>query len=59
MLQGLCEYVILGHSERRQLFGETDELINRKVQSALSHGLQQFFAWARPWINENPGRPHP
>jgi triosephosphate isomerase len=43
MLQGLCEYVILGHSERRQLFGETDELINRKVQSALSHGLQPIL----------------
>ena len=43
MLQGLCEYVILGHSERRQLFGETDELINRKVQSALSYGLQPIL----------------
>ncbi len=39
MLQGLCEYVILGHSERRQLFGETDDMVNRKIQSALSHGL--------------------
>ena len=43
MLQGLCEYVILGHSERRQLFGETDELINRKVQAALSHGLRPIL----------------
>lgn len=43
MLEGLCEYVILGHSERRQLFGETDELINRKVQSALSHGLRPIL----------------
>ncbi len=43
MLQGLCEYVILGHSERRQLFGETDELINRKVQSALSHSLRPIL----------------
>ena len=43
MLQGLCEYVILGHSERRQLFGETDELINRKVHSALSHGLRPIL----------------
>jgi len=34
-----CRYVILGHSERRQLFGETDENVNRKVRAAQSHGL--------------------
>lgn len=33
------EYVILGHSERRQLFGETDEFIHKKVQAAFKHGL--------------------
>lgn len=34
-----CDYVILGHSERRQLFGETDEGVNRKVKAAIRHGL--------------------
>ena len=32
-------HVIIGHSERRQFFGETDQGVNRKVKSALSHGL--------------------
>ncbi len=39
MLVDLCSYVILGHSERRQYFIETDELINQKVKAALEIGL--------------------
>ncbi|MBN1660803.1 MAG: triose-phosphate isomerase [Anaerolineae bacterium] len=39
MVQELCEYVILGHSERRALFDETDEGVNRKVKAALAHGI--------------------
>jgi len=38
-----CEYVIIGHSERRQLFGETDETVNRRVKAALSHGLKPIM----------------
>jgi triosephosphate isomerase len=39
MLEGLCEYVIIGHSERRAYFGETDETVNKKIVAALAHGL--------------------
>jgi triosephosphate isomerase len=39
MVAELCKYVILGHSERRAYFGETDETVNRKVKAALAHGL--------------------
>ncbi|MDX1521171.1 MAG: triose-phosphate isomerase [Anaerolineae bacterium] len=39
MLKGWCDYVIIGHSERRQYFGETDEGVNKKVKAALTHHL--------------------
>jgi triosephosphate isomerase len=35
-----CEYVLLGHSERRQFFGETDAALRVKLQSAWTHGLK-------------------
>ncbi len=34
-----CSYVIIGHSERRQYFGETDQTVNRKIKAALKAGL--------------------
>jgi triosephosphate isomerase len=38
-----CKYVIIGHSERRQFFGETDETANRRVKAALGQGLKPIF----------------
>ena len=38
-----CEFVILGHSERRTLFGETGEIVNRKMHAALKAGLRPIF----------------
>ncbi|MGH8004362.1 MAG: triose-phosphate isomerase family protein, partial [Limisphaerales bacterium] len=38
-----CSMVILGHSERRQHFGETDQIINRKLKKALELGLIPIF----------------
>ncbi|MDE3089271.1 MAG: triose-phosphate isomerase [Chloroflexota bacterium] len=40
MLNEACEYVIIGHSERRQYFGETDAGVNKKIKTALAHHLK-------------------
>jgi len=39
MLNEVCDYVIIGHSERRQYFGETDAGVNKKARAALAHHL--------------------
>ncbi len=44
MLQGLAEYVIIGHSECRAYLGETDEMVNKKVKAALAYGLKPIIA---------------
>jgi triosephosphate isomerase (TIM) len=44
MLAGWCEYLLIGHSERRQLFGETDEELNRKLGAAFRHDLKVILA---------------
>jgi triosephosphate isomerase len=53
MLGELCEFVILGHSERRWYFGETDEIVNKKVKAALANKLEPILCVGeRPEENE-------
>jgi triosephosphate isomerase len=49
-----CHYVIIGHSERRQFFGETDGTVNRKIKAAMTHGLKPIFCIGET-LNEREG----
>ncbi|MGD0355792.1 MAG: triose-phosphate isomerase [Dehalococcoidia bacterium] len=56
MLKELCKYVILGHSERRQFFGETDETVNAKLKAALAAGLLPIFCIGESLEENEAGR---
>lgn len=55
MVAELCSYVIVGHSERRAYFGETDETVNRRVQAALAHDLTPIVCVGET-LDENEAR---
>jgi triosephosphate isomerase len=56
MLQGLCDYVVLGHSERRGYFKETSAFVNAKVRAALQHGLRPIVCVGETLAQREAGR---
>ena len=56
MLADFCQYVIIGHSERRKYFGETDESVNRRLKAALAQGLHPIFCVGETGEEREAGR---
>ena len=58
MITPFCQYVILGHSERRGYFGETDEGVNKKIKAALAHGLTPIVCCGESLEQNQAGETH-
>ena len=56
MLAGVVEYAIIGHSERRAYFCETDETVNKKLAAALGAGLKPIFCVGETESERDAGR---
>ncbi len=54
-----CQYAIIGHSERRQFFGETDETVNRRIKAALGQGLKPIFCVGETLKEREEGKTFP
>ena len=56
MLADLCEFVIIGHSERRQYFNESGEIVNKKLRAALKVGLKPILCIGEKLEENEAGR---
>jgi triosephosphate isomerase len=53
-----CRYVLIGHSERRQIFGETDEMVAKKTKAALQAGLMPIVCVGETLAEREAGKAH-